>query len=829
MELIQNSVYNREGKKWKQRWASLKRVSPKSSSTSSHDTYLYVFLYKSQQHAVEDKKKLVLPLIDFCGAEVCKQYDKAKDVLVLITTSQTSFFSFESTQIRDQWMRILEDHFGKGVAYNINIPDKQKRKNGESMIRVYQTFFSITNKNFKCLNRWFTNDIRRFSAEGDSNFVFEIGSQNKSKGILVNVLVPENAEELLKQFEYITAEMEGPALSQRDFTGSSVLIDIEQSKRNAGDRNFVRRVLLRASDRLRKKHRERSRSTPTARKFLRESKSINDSISDEGKFRSLDRRKSPNIGVQVNDDIKEKTINILRTASSPRATSFAGFNRTISIDEPAPPVPKKKSPNSSSSSQQQLLEQKQETSTNKSGTERSLLRSKTLTNSDLAKNNMNEEKAQSEEKLSSKGSANNLKPNVNNGDDNDVGNVKWKMSMTPTDKSEIVKLQPRRSTDGVVNNNYKQPANPAQYAINKTKRCKDKKTPTPPPRSPVSLGLATQTTVFDFPPTEKTLNDCEDGKEEVEAKQRTMHSDSDDAFASTEPSPSHFDYSNIDYSAEPAYRNISQIRRDSSSSRESTHLSAVNQRPYRRSSKHLSDPLSLEAWSLATGDGKQVSSLQHLQHFNSDQLDYINLTSKMKATVKSDDSPNGSYVNVSTSESGKPEIGGQRKKAKKIPEPLKITRQPLRSYKNEFEKYDDEDSRIYHAVGVFDEGTSNSIITRKAGGSYENMSLKVGNNTSNVNHTSDYLNLMSPSTTTPIGRSKHMNYAILPDFNSKSVSTSPVRISTRSPIEKPNKSDYTLIDEVGTSALANARSKHEYNRQTKSQSSGNRTPTKNLK
>ena len=114
-------------------------------------------------------------------------------------------------------------------------------------------------------------------------------------------------------------------------------------------------------------------------------------------------------------------------------------------------------------------------------------------------------------------------------------------------------------------------------------------------------------------------------------------------------------------------------------------------------------------------------------------------------------------------------------------------------------------------------------------GSYENISVKIGGGSANVNHKSDYLNLMSPSTTKGKNMitSKSMNYAVLPDQHvySKSVSTSPVRGTARSPIEKPNKSDYTLIDEIGTDALnrtKNSREKQLF-------STGNKTPTKTLK
>ena len=95
------------------------------------------------------------------------------------------------------------------TAFNINIPDKQKKKNAESTIRIYRNFFSITNKNFKCINRWYTKDIKSFSKQEDSQFMFEICPQHKTKGLLVNIVTP-NANELLGAFEEIRADQEEP-------------------------------------------------------------------------------------------------------------------------------------------------------------------------------------------------------------------------------------------------------------------------------------------------------------------------------------------------------------------------------------------------------------------------------------------------------------------------------------------------------------------------------------------------------------------------------------------------------------------------------------------
>lgn len=76
----------------------------------------YLYLYKDAVHSNEKKKKSVVPL-DFCGLETCTEFDKAKNVLVLITSSSTIYLSFDKVQVRDKWKELLVDYYGTGNLY----------------------------------------------------------------------------------------------------------------------------------------------------------------------------------------------------------------------------------------------------------------------------------------------------------------------------------------------------------------------------------------------------------------------------------------------------------------------------------------------------------------------------------------------------------------------------------------------------------------------------------------------------------------------------------------------------------------------------------------
>ena len=95
------------------------------------------------------------------------------------------------------------------VTYKICIPDKQRLKAGDATIRLYSSFVSIiTSNNYKCLNRWYMNDIQRYSAVDSNHFMFEIASSLKTKGgNVINLLVNENADDISKAFDTVASEI----------------------------------------------------------------------------------------------------------------------------------------------------------------------------------------------------------------------------------------------------------------------------------------------------------------------------------------------------------------------------------------------------------------------------------------------------------------------------------------------------------------------------------------------------------------------------------------------------------------------------------------------
>ena len=563
-----------------------------------------------------------------------------------------------------------------------------------------------------------------------------------------------------------------------------MLEQIDQAKRNAGDQNFFQRAILRASNRMkRKKKANKDRNEP-----LRSPGST--SIAEEAKYRSLDRSTSPNLSVNLDDETMLSRIQIVRSQTNP-SRLYSHKN-----DE-APDLPKKQ--NSKASLASVGMQQNAKTS---SGDPNQKPRSMTTSDISNAKKEFKqaEKDTHSQPKVFMSAEAlpvyEDSEPSSSSSSkENGASIVNRKQSETTlfTDKTDLNARSQKGSVDSIIVNSFK---SPARYAIDKTRRGSKKKsiqkTPTPPPRSPVSLGLQPEdieATKFPFPSVEK-LNDSTDGTEEiaqgsgglhVEIESQTETDALDDAFASSNDDIhylSKVDNNNTDH----VYRNIGRAKIVNENTHSAQDIHRREHTLRQGSAKHLSDPLSCENWTAATGDGKVVSSLQHL---SAKPSDYINVIGT--GHVNSDDD-NDSYVNVTSGDT-------VVKPKKNKPAPIR-----LKSYRNEFDKYDDEDNQIYHAVGAVDaDSSADSLIQRhQSNGSYENI------NAPTTLTKSDYLNLTSPPKT-----KQQLNYVMVSKLDSsspsshssKSNSASPVRKDQWSPIEPYDQTNYTRIDQAATDAL----------------------------
>ena len=548
-----------------------------------------------------------------------------------------------------------------------------------------------------------------------------------------------------------------------------MLDELDQARRNVGDQNFFRRAILRASERMRKK--KRPTANPPAKKSA-----CNNSTQQQ------QQQRNPEITVDIDTDGPPKTTQVISQRSS--IDSIDGPEETLA--ECPPDLPRKRSiqHNDPHNVLNDIVPEAGSSYDDNA---------QPLVNSGSADTTAVEDATPS------------TPPGINNDDsivfdsgDNFVETdcqeemlQGLNLTAVETDKSDLSARNTRRSVDSFLS--YK---HSARYAIAKTKgsnpKIKNEKTPTPPPRSPVSLGLTPgiAPSVFQFPPAEEMENSLDPIDDDA------FESASD--FPSTESSilnnnvkgaqddsqlhdillsgtkvtndstTSWTSYDSDLTVKNEAYENLPNLKNDFCGTDYASDVATGRNNQHQN---YESDPLCFESWAKATGDGKIASCPTDTPQT---YPDYVNIKSP-----QSDE--DNSYVNVPQCNVNLIDLKTKINK----PKPPR-----LKSPRNEFEKYDDDDSRIYHAVGALKDGSYenvNGVRSSNRNGNY----LNVNKHLSPVNSKLNYIELGLPD-------SSH---------NKTTNCTSPLQITP-----SYNKCDYTWIDVDATGAINRSMVEHRQQR-----------------
>ncbi|XP_022804318.1 uncharacterized protein LOC111341591 [Stylophora pistillata] len=176
MDLIEGRVRYRKGKKWKLRWAVLRRVNP---ATDVLNLVLYPDRHPDQNNAGA-RHKALLSLKEFSGLQVLNKIDKHFNVIVIITTEEVIPLSFETIDQRADWLALLQGHFGKEKSFEGIVPHKQKIKAGEAHLRFYATFFSLTKKDsYRLIGHWKFTALPKYGAV-EAGFAFQASQESQS-------------------------------------------------------------------------------------------------------------------------------------------------------------------------------------------------------------------------------------------------------------------------------------------------------------------------------------------------------------------------------------------------------------------------------------------------------------------------------------------------------------------------------------------------------------------------------------------------------------------------------------------------------------------------
>ncbi|KAL9973371.1 hypothetical protein ACROYT_G019822 [Oculina patagonica] len=263
MDLIEGRVRYRKGKKWKVRWAVLRRVNP---ATDVLNLVMYPDRHGDQAHAGV-RHKALLSLKGFSGLHVLNKMDKHFNVIVIITTDDVIPMSFEAIDQRTEWLTILQGHFGKEKAFQGIVPHKQKIKAGEAVLRFYSTFFSLTKKdNYRLIGHWKFTALPKYGAvEGGFAFQARPDSPTGDK-LFTYFFATRSGREIQQLFDNVCrgSEVEPNQEFQSDANQPGT-----SDEENKPQPSFLRRAWLRMSGKRPRKEkgsRPRSRSMPTTKK-----------------------------------------------------------------------------------------------------------------------------------------------------------------------------------------------------------------------------------------------------------------------------------------------------------------------------------------------------------------------------------------------------------------------------------------------------------------------------------------------------------------------------------------------------------------------------------
>ncbi|XP_013385063.1 protein Dok-7-like, partial [Lingula anatina] len=183
----------RDGKKWKQRWCVLKKLSPVADR-------LHISLYKdSNDRYKSGQEKATHSLEDFLGTETGLCIEREQHTMSVICQSQVLTFAFNNEETVIQWENKIKTHLGQGknfLTQLVKAPPGSKLSIGcPYTIHIQGQKLCVTSGSPpKLYQTWQLSDIRRFGTVEDK-FVFEGGSRC-GKGAGIHAFSSDSASEI---------------------------------------------------------------------------------------------------------------------------------------------------------------------------------------------------------------------------------------------------------------------------------------------------------------------------------------------------------------------------------------------------------------------------------------------------------------------------------------------------------------------------------------------------------------------------------------------------------------------------------------------------------
>lgn len=197
--VVEGHLRIREGKKWKNRFARVTRLSPVAD-------FLTLQLWRDGKEIDKHKTptKGSMSLTDYLGCEVAFNLEKESDTLALIFRDNIIILALESREILIKWQVRLTGQFEEGQQFPVHLvsaPKKGKVSSGLVKLHLQNHKFSLTaGVPPVLLHTWNMIDLRRYGSVDGGRFCFE-GGTRCGKGEGLHVFRVDNSEELQIAFD----------------------------------------------------------------------------------------------------------------------------------------------------------------------------------------------------------------------------------------------------------------------------------------------------------------------------------------------------------------------------------------------------------------------------------------------------------------------------------------------------------------------------------------------------------------------------------------------------------------------------------------------------
>ncbi|KAJ7329898.1 hypothetical protein JRQ81_016072 [Phrynocephalus forsythii] len=169
--VVEGQLKWREGKKWKNRWAVLRKPSPVADC-------LLMLIYKEKSERMKGlKERTSMTLEDICGLEPGLFYEGLNHTLAIICLTQVVMLGFENKETMHAWDVRIRYSLGEVHRFHVVVAPGTKLESGPATLHFCNDILVLVKDNPpSIMGQWKLSDLRRYGAV-PNGFVFEGGTR----------------------------------------------------------------------------------------------------------------------------------------------------------------------------------------------------------------------------------------------------------------------------------------------------------------------------------------------------------------------------------------------------------------------------------------------------------------------------------------------------------------------------------------------------------------------------------------------------------------------------------------------------------------------------